>query len=178
MRYELTTIEDQILATLEANSDLSGVNIRTHVGEVNEANFQDPAFAEGFVHLLPFVFVQYQGKTIEGPDGRNSVGSLYFHKLKWRFFVGSRSLRDKKEAQRAAYPLLAAVYDSIHGKWPKSNLYTLASTLSKLEGTLITTVGFNPSSPMLAVPGDDESLIVNLPEIVVYSSDYSLRLMA
>jgi len=150
--------------------------IRTHAGEVTPRTFLDPRLLEGFVTLLPFVFIQHQGFRAS-KDKRDSAGRTYWHEVFFRYFVGARSLREKIEAQRDAYTMLAHLYDDIHGHWPKAN-YDLYDGADVLEGTSITTSEFRPLTPLLLVEGQHNRLIVNLPDIVVYQSDYSVTLLA
>ena len=172
MRYRLADIEDQIIATLKIY--LPDCQIATHVGTVSPRTFQDPALLEGFIHQLPFVFSQYQYRET---FVRDAAATTYDIRLFFRFYVGAKSLRTQQEGQRAAYDMLGTLYDALHGKWPKGT-YNLAPNLQKLEGTSITTAGFNPQGPMMLTGGRDEQLVVNLPTIVVYQTDYSLQVLA
>lgn len=178
MKYHVEDIEDQIIATLKADViGLSGVTIRTHAGEVNIRTFQDAAMMQGFVNTLPFIFVQYQGKE---PVIRDSPAAMYVMRLTFRLFTGAKSLRIKEQAQRSAYAMLRSEYDDLHGRAPLSTPQMLAGIqglTGLLSGVSITTAGFNPQSPLM-LGGADEKLIVNLPEICVYSSDYTIRLQA
>lgn len=169
MNYHTEDIEGQLIATLEANTDLSDVKmIDTHAGEITEQTFRVPEMAET-IPRPPFIFVQYQGRRSELKDSR---GSVWLHYLTWRLFIGATSLKDKRSPQLTAYAMLRAVYDSLHGKVCKSTPQTLA-TLTTLNGTAITTTNFNQHQPFFEVRGDDERLLVNMPAIVVYSSDWS-----
>ena len=178
MRYNVEDIEDQLLATL-VTAFTTGtpaaltVNIATHAGDVNPMMFQSPAYMEGFVSKLPFVFVQYNGRERTGSD---SPAQINKHRLTFRFYVGAESLRAKKEAARSAYAMLRTIYDEIHGHWIKGAV--VATGLPSLGGTTITTTGFNPLGPFIEAGGRDEMLIVNLPEIVVYQTDYTVELVA
>lgn len=174
MRYELEDIETQLISTLQADAGLASVHVRTHAGEVTALTFLDPKEQEGFVHILPFVFVQYQGKSTAQSD-KNSTALIYYHTLRFRFFVGAQTLSDKRGGQLTAYAMLRAVYDALHGKWANGNAQTRSPLLS---GTQITTSGFNPLSPMLEAGGEDERLVVNLPTICVYQTDYTVKVVA
>ena len=81
------------------------------------------------------------------------------------------------KAQRNAYDMLSAVYDSLHGKFPKASAQSLAPEVNQLDGTTITTANFNALSPLYETAGESERLIVNIPSIVVYYTDYSIRLL-
>ena len=54
-------------------------------------------------------------------------------------------------------------------KWIKS--------LPKLTGVEITSASFNGSFPFVEGASEDEKLIVNLPSIVVYQTDYMLNMV-
>lgn len=175
MRYNVEDIEDQILTTLTAHCDLTQVNIRTHTGEVNARIFLDDQAASEFIALLPFVLVQYQGKRFTTSD---TAGRMYINELTFRFYIGAQNLRSRQEGQRSAYAMLRAVFDSIHGKVPLSTPQQLTGWQQvggTLEGPAITTTNFNPQTGILAAPGLDERLIVNLPGVVVYATDYIIR---
>ena len=250
MRYKLEDIEQQIIDTLQGDTNLAGVNIRTHVGDIKLSTFLDPQSLEGFIHLLPFIFVQYQGRIYTMSDTKRET---YVHELTFRFYVGAKSLRVLREAQASAYSMLRSVFDDIHGHWIASAALSLAPNLSMLGGKLITgatnttpitvtetahgratgdgvmirdvggntaanntTVnpywpivvltpntynltgsvgngaytaggkaiaaqtasGFNWQSPFMEATGKDERLIVNLPQIVVYNTDYIVKVVA
>jgi hypothetical protein len=175
MRYRIQDIEDQIIATLQADTaNMTGVQIKSHAGEVNARTFLDPSMLEGFVTQLPFVFIQYQGKRATLSD---TVRGMYVHELRFRLYVGAQSLRVQQEAQRSCYAILGAVYDDLHGKKPNSAASQL-SVLPALSGNPITTDGFNPQTPLMEAGGEDEKLIVNLPQIKVYYTDYVIRVVA
>jgi phage gp37-like protein len=178
LRYSIANIEDQIIDTLKTDTTyLSGVNsIQTYAGEVNLRTFLDAEEMQGFIRLLPFILVSYQGRTSTKSD-RDSRGKLYIHTLTFRLFIGAKSLRVTRDASRSAYDILAAVYDDLHGKVPKSTIQGIPNNTA-LSGTTITTSEFNPLSPLLEAGGTDERLVVITPEIVVYSTDYNLKLLA
>jgi hypothetical protein len=182
MRYKISEIEDQIIATLKADSTLSTVQkIDTYAGQVAAQMFLNPEYMQGFVKLLPFILVSYQGRTSQKID-RDASGNVYIHTLTFRIFAGTTSLRSTKEAARGAYDLLASIFDGLHGKILKSTPQTLGGIASDttriLSGTAITTSEFNPQSPLFEAGGQDESIVVNLPGIVVYKSDFTIRVMA
>lgn len=173
MRYNVEDIEDQLIATLKQAAGLEGVTVDTQVSDIDPRVFQIPEYMEGFVRLLPFVLIRYQGRTAEE---RDAMAQYYTHSVKFRLYVGAQSLRVKKEGQRSAYAMLRSVYDAVHGYWPLGS--TVVSTLPRLAGESIKVAGFSAQSPMLEAGGQDEMLIVNLPSIVVYQTDYRIRLMA
>jgi phage gp37-like protein len=177
MRYRVQDIEDQIIATLEADTtNFSAAMVDTYAGQIDARMFLNPEYMQGFIKLLPFALVSYQGRTAQQWD-RDSSGKLYVHTLKFRVFVGDKSLRTTQEAARGCYNLLAGVYDDLHGKVPKSTPQFLPG-YTTLSGTAITTTEFNCLSCLLETGGTDESLVVNLPGIVVYQADFSVRLVA
>lgn len=179
MNYDLGQIEDQLLATIRAESSLKGIgNIRTHTGEISMQTFLDPAMMEGFVNQLPFIFMQYQGRALRE---RDNVAKTIVFRLSWRFYIGAKSLRTKDEAQKASYAMLASVYDAIHGKVPLTSPQKLSGWGEQtgfLTGVAITNADFNPMTGFIPADGLNERLIVNLPTIVVYQTDYYLEIPA
>jgi len=176
MRYNVENIEDQLLATLLAQSGLtSGVKLETHAGQVDRQMFFDPAYMQGLATMLPFIYLEYAGRYGK-PEDHDDSHTDYIHTLRFRFYIGAQSLRSSKEAARSGYSMLRAVYDAIHGKLP---YYSTAQVeAERLSGTRITTTGFYPCSPMFAGTGTDEALLVNTPTICIYMSEYQVRLHA
>lgn len=179
MRYSVADIEDQIVATLKADTtNFMGVNVDTLAGQVNPQMFFNPEYMQGFIRALPFAYVSYQGRTSTKAD-RDSSGRTYIHTLTFRVFVGAKSARAvSQEAVRDCYTMLAAVYDDLIGFVPYSSPQKLTGYSDVLSGKPITTSEFNPQTPFYEAGVSDESLVVNLPAIVVYKSDYSIRLVA
>ena len=169
MDYSIQDIEDQILATLDASSDLSGVPSSTHAGQINIQMFIDPKYYEGLLPRLPCIFVRYKGRTATMRDG---IGKIWAHELQWEFYVCSQSLRATKESQRDCYTMLGAIFDAIAGKWCKAT--TVSSQLLQLNGTQIANAYFREMSSFLEVGGQDEKLIIQLPVISVYSTSYKV----
>jgi phage gp37-like protein len=177
MRYKVSEIEDQIIATLEADTtNFSSVAVDTYAGQVSPEMFFDPEYMQGFVRLLPFCYVSYQGRVGEKAN-RDSSGKTYIHTLTFRIFTGAKSLRKTEEAVRSAYDMLAACFDDLHGKVPYMTSQLLPG-YTAMSGTAISTSEFNPLSPLYETGGQDEILIVNLPGIVIFQSDYAIRLLA
>ena len=172
MRYSLGDIEKQIESTLKDVPSNEGVLIAPHAGEINLSTFTDATKQEGFIHMLPLIMYQYQGKRRFTTD---STKKLNVHELRYRFFVGAESLRLLDEAKRNAYDLLATVYDSIHGHWLNTD-QPLDRNLPFLAGDVM--AGVNAISPFMETEGEDERLMVNLPHIVVYYTDYIVRVIA
>jgi glycogen debranching enzyme len=180
MRYSVADLEDQILATIKADTtNFSGLKtLRTYAGEINWQTFQNPQKMQGFILLLPFVLVSYQGRTTQRTSSRSSTGDLYIHDVNFRIYVGDTNARQLQEAQRGAYNLLAAVYDDLHGTMPYSNPQRNPGITRILSGTAITTSEFNPQSTLLESGGEDERLVVSDAGICVYRTDYTIRMMA
>ncbi len=175
MRYNIEDIEDQLLATLAASSALSGVNRETHAGQIDQQMFLDPAYLGGLVTRLPFVYVQYLGRTTSERD-MDTLTVDQEHTVRFRFYIGAQSLRARKESQRSAYAMLRAVFDAIHGKVP--NPSPAIAGVTTLSGTAITTTGFRPMSVFAPAGGIDEQLIALDKNICIYQTDYSVRLLA
>ena len=123
MRYSIADIETQLIATLLENDDygteslqaevvaaagteLAGVVIRTHEGEINQATIGSSQLMDGIIKRVPFIFVQYLGRIGEP---RDAAKTKYIHTLHFRIYVGARSLRLKREAQLTCYSMLASV---------------------------------------------------------------------
>lgn len=175
MDYRVEDIEDQIIATLQAQANLNDVEIVSHAGEVNINLFLDPQYYEGLVKRLPFIFVRYSGREALGQGNRSSTGVINNHILEFTLYIGAKSLRSKQESQRACYGMLRETYDALVGKYPNSN-QSLASTIAILNGNKITTTNFRALSGMLESGGKDERLVIELPRIAVYQTSYKIQL--
>jgi len=58
MRYKIAEIEDQIIATLQNDSDVfSETLVDTFAGQISPQIFLNPEYMQGFVKLLPFCLV-------------------------------------------------------------------------------------------------------------------------
>jgi hypothetical protein len=175
MRYKISEIEDQLIATLRADTtNLMGVNVDTFAGQVSSQMFYNPEYMQSFLKILPFCLVSYQGRVGNRVD---SAGKDYEHLLTFRFFVGSQSLRSTQEAVRGCYDILAALYDDVHAKIVLTSPQQL-STYTALSGTALSSSGVHPLSPFFEAGGQDERIVVNVPGIVVFSTDYTLRILA
>lgn len=176
MRYKISEIEDQILATLQADTtNFSTVNVRTFAGQINPQMFFNSEYMQGAVQLLPFTLISYQGRS-NAKDKRDSSGKTRIHKLRFRLYNGAQSGRATKEAARNCYDMMAACFDDLQSKVPVTSPQQL-SGYTALSGTALTS-GAVILGPLTSVEGDDETLVVNLPAIVVYGSDYTLELVA
>ena len=175
MRYKVAELEDQIIATLKADTtNFGGVNVNTFAGQVNPMMFSNPEYMQGFLDLLPFALVSYQGRTARA---RDSSGKVYLHTVTFRIFVGAMSARTIKEAARSCYDMLAAVYDDLHGKVPRMTTQKLP-TYTELSGNVLTSVEATPQGPLAETQGTDEQLVISIPQIVVYRSDYQIGMVA
>jgi hypothetical protein len=177
MRYSIADIEDQIIATIKADTtNFSGVMVDTFAGQINSRMFFDPEYMQGFVQLLPFCLVSYQGRVGAKAD-RDSSGKTYVHTLTFRIYTGAQSLRASKESARASYTMLAALFDDLHAKVPAVSTRQLQG-YDELSGTDISTSEFTVLSPLYETGGQDENIVVNLPGIVCYATDFQIRLVA
>lgn len=174
MNYNISDIEDQIVSTLKANSDLDGADVRTHAGDINVNLVLHPEYWEGLIPRLPFVYLRYQGRTGRMVD---DIGLAWEHILQFQLYVGASSLRSKQESQRSCYSMLASIFDSIAGYWPYSTAQVLPSGMQVLSGTQITVANFQALTPLREVGGQDEKLIIELPKIAVYSTSYDIMLV-
>ena len=193
MRYNVEDIENQILATLIGGGEefivdisqvdlgvlgkeggLTGVLIKTHYGEITDATFLRPSLDEGFLKMLPFIMLQYQGRRVVIKD---SPHFQYVHELRWRLFVGAKSLRLRREGQLTAYAILRSIYDLLHGKVCASN-QKWADDFVRLDGDPIDGDDFNELTPLIEPEGQDEKVMVNLPGIVVSRTDYVMEVLA
>ncbi len=149
----------------------------THAGEISSTTFMIPELMEGFVRRIPLILVQYQGRTT-GKGDSDSTASIYTHTLIFRLYAGAESLRSGQEAARGAYDLLEIVYDRLHGRIPLMASNQVNPNMPLLEGVPISTSEFNPLSPLMETGGADEKLVVNLPDIKVYQSDFKIKVIA
>lgn len=177
MRYKVSEIEDQIIATLQADAtNFADVFVNTYAGQVSAQMFQNAEYMQGFLRLLPFCLVAYQGRVGTKAD-RDSSAKTYIHTLTFRIFTGAKSARSTQDAARNCYDMLAAVFDNLHAKVPKMASPALPG-YTEMSGTNVSSSEFNPLSALYETGGQDEVLVVNLPGIVVYRSDYSIKLLA
>lgn len=174
MRFDRSQIEDQIIATLLANSDIDQYNVQvtTHVGDINPATFLDKVQTEGFIKKLPAIYVQYQGKRKVTAD---STKKTVYYNLRWRFYVCTQSLRGARGSQLSAYRLLNAVYDALHGKIPNA-VDNASYVVDKLSGDAIQTP-FTATKPLETPDGEDEKLLVIIPGVVVYQTDFVCQIL-
>jgi hypothetical protein len=99
VRYKVSEIEDQILATLKADTtNLSGLKtLETYAGQVSPEMFFDPEYMQGFVALLPFMLVAYQGEPARRSIGIQAERQEYI-------YSNSRSTRDHSHGERSRKP--------------------------------------------------------------------------
>ncbi len=174
MRYHLEQIEDQILATLQAEPTLARVNVCVHTGLISDELRKSEILQQECIANMPFVFLEYRGTQFVAHDEQRR---LYVDEIHFRLYIGVSSLREKPESQRSAYAILRSVYDSLHGKVPCSDPQQLG-TYPVLAGEPITTAGFSPQSALRKAPGLHESLVVNQSRFIIYATDYTIRLLA
>jgi phage gp37-like protein len=99
----LAQIEDLIIATLK--EDLPGVHVDTRSTSLSEDGLRS------VLTLAPFVLIEYNGGN---PVMEVNVGSAGT-KVGFNLFVGAKSLRSKKEAQRGSYGMLSQIRESLDG---------------------------------------------------------------
>ena len=179
VNYRVEDIEDQIIATLQLDDALNTVDIRTHAGEINAGTFLNEITIEEIRQSIPFILIQYQGREWMNADETRQVNRF---RLKYRIYVGASSMRTKQEGQRSAYGILGAIYDDIQGSVPYSvpqKLEGITGVTGKiLAGIAITDVDFSPMTVLRIAPGQDERIMVNMPDLVVYSTDYAIDVNA
>ena len=175
MQYVIGDMINQMTATLKDDSVFSGMTVRRHAGEVNIMLFRDPTYWRDMLAVAPFVLVKYQGREAVRGDGD---GGIWYHTLTFSAYVATRSeaLKSGIESSEAAEILLAKMFDLWHGKMFLSN-QTWAPGIPILSGTQITTTGFNQQQPLFESGGQDERLIMALPEITLYETKYNVRMV-
>jgi hypothetical protein len=99
------------------------------------------------------------------------------HQLEFGLYVGTKSLKNKDEATEEAEVYLAKIFDLLHGRMYNSQ-QTFADNIPRLSGIQITTTGFNQIQPLFEAGGQDERLIMALPEITLYETRYTVKLLA
>lgn len=162
--------------TLKADSVFADVNVKRHAGEVNILMFNNPAYWQGLISLLPFVLVKYQGRT--GVNVPNTIKTLYQHEVEFKAYVATTStaLESGNEAIASAEILLARIFDLWSGRMFYST-NSFASNILVLNSTnQITTAGFKQFRPLMESGGQDEKLVMMLPEITLYETRYNARL--
>ncbi len=174
MNYLIEELEDQIIATLEADTNLATVNVRTYAGELSGLFFEDASRLQGLITQLPFIFIEYNGKSV---TTKSANFQTIIHKPVFRFYVGAQSLRMTQESARSCYSILRYLFDDINAKFFN---YTGAAGLAasnKLGGTAMSLGGYQQQQPLKEV-GDSERTLFILPRIAVYVTDYDCQLLA
>jgi hypothetical protein len=177
MQYVIKDLIGQMIDTLQKDSAFADVNVRRHVGEVNILMFQNPAYWSGMIEKIPFVLIKYNGRSsVNQPSARKNV---WLHELEFGVYVGTKSmaLDNKEEAGVEAEVLLAKIFDLWTGKMFYST-QTFASPITYMSGAQITTSGFNQFRCLEEAGGQCERLIMSLPEVVLYETKYTCRLLA
>jgi hypothetical protein len=179
MHYKISEIEDQILATIAADTTNFGAGtlkkLDTFAGQINPQMFFNPEYMQGALALLPFVLVSYQGRTTIRADW-DASGKTRIHKPRFRIYTGAQSRRATKDAARGAYDYISALYDDLNAKVPVTSPQQLPG-YTPMSGNALT-AGAVIQGPLYSIEGADESIVVNLPSIIVYSSDYELKILA
>ena len=177
MIYKIADIEDQIIATLQADTgNFSGVRVDTYAGQVSAQMFQNPEFMQGMIQILPFCLISYQGRTSQKML-EDSSGKTHIHTLRFRLYIGAKSTRSTKEAVRGCYPIMSASFEAIHSHCPATQApQEFSGVYDTLSGTPLA-AGNHIFSVIESEPNSEE-LIVNIPGIVCYRSDYTLKLLA
>jgi len=174
MQYVVKDLIGQLVDTLKADSVFTDVAVARHVGEVNILLFQNPAYWEGMIKKIPFVLVKYNGRIGTPVDTSKTV---YYHDLEFSAYVAAKSLKSKEDATEEAEVYLARIFDLWHGRMFYAQ-QTWASNVPLLGGTQITTSGFNQQRSLVESGGQDERMIMTLPEITLYETKYTARLLA
>lgn len=147
MRYKIEEIEKQIIDHLYANVTVSGVLVKTHAGEVNPISLMNEETVNGYIQMLPFIFIHYLNrKTYWADDNRH----IKIHDLTFRFYVAQRSLPTGRDGQIGCYELLRQINDAISGKL-LMNYQTFADSLWRLSGWTISDVQTSGSDTIITV---------------------------
>jgi len=174
MQYVIKDLIGQLIDTLRTDSVVKQIpTIRRHCGEVNILLFTNPTYWEGLIGKVPFIFVKYNGRT-SAP--MNTTKTAFLHEVEFSAYVGTKSLKDKESAIEEAEVYLAKIFDLWHGKMFYSQ-QSFASVIPILSGVQITTSGFNQQRSLLQAGGQDERLIMALPEITLYETKYNARFL-
>ena len=177
MNYIINDLIGQLIDTLKADPIFADpMTVSRHKGEVNLLMFNNPAYWEGLERKLPFVFIRYTGRNAV-TGGKDVIGGIWTHELNFSAYVGTKSEKSQDDAMQEAEIYLAAIFDDWHGRVFKSQ-QTWASNIPVLSGVQIATTGFKQMSPLFEAGGQDERLIFTLPEITIYETKYSTRLLA
>lgn len=174
MNYVTSDLMNQMLDTLRANDLFKGVTVARHSGEVNILMFTNPAYHEGLIKKLPFVLLKYAGREA---IKRDSPLNLWEHDITFTAYVGAKSLKLKDDATEECETYLAKIFDLWNTKYFYSQ-QSWATGAGILSGTQITTTGFRQLSPLMEAGGQDETVIVTLPEITLYQTSYKVRMLA
>ena len=175
MQYVIKELIAQMVYTLKADSAFDGFTVRRHAGEVNILMFQSPEYWRAMISHVPFVFVKYQGKIGTPMD---ALKGAWTHEVVFSAYVGTKSLslESGTESAESAETVLAKIFDLWHGRAFYSQ-QTWASNIPVLSGTQITTSGFKQLRVLQENGGQDERLMIMLPEITIYETQYNARFL-
>jgi hypothetical protein len=173
MQYVIKDLIGQLIDTLKKDSVFQSVQVARHCGEVNIMMFNNPEYWGGLVKKIPFVLIKYNGRM---GTPLNTTKTAFMHEVEFGAYVGTKSMKDKESAIEEAEVYLAKIFDLWHGKmfygtktWPTG--------ISSLDGVQITTSGFNQHRMLIESGGQDERLIMALPEITLYETKYNARFL-
>ena len=99
----LAQIEDLLIATLK--EDIPGVFVDTRSTSLSEENLRNA------LTLAPCILIEYNGGNPVAELNSGSLGT----RVTFNLFVGAKSLRSKKEAQRGSYEMLSHIRASLDG---------------------------------------------------------------
>ena len=173
MNYVLKDLIGQIVDTIQQDTLFKDVRVARHTGEVNPLLFTNPTYWEGLTQKIPFVLVRYISRI----GSTDSSGSAWLHEIKFGIYVATVSLKSKDEAVEEAETYLAKIFDLLHGAVFYSQQSWAAGT-KILSGVQITTSGFCQNQNLFEAQGEDEKLIMALPEITLFESRYTASVWA
>ena len=173
MQYVIKDLIGQLIDTLKKDALFQNVQIARHCGEVNIMMFNNPEYWGGLVKKIPFVLIKYNGR-IGTP--LNTVKSAFIHEVEFGAYVGTKSMKDKELAIEEAEVYLAKIFDLWHGRMFYCQK-TWVTEIPSLSGVQITTSGFNQQRSLVEAGGQDERLIMALPELTLFETKYNARLL-
>ncbi len=100
----LAEIEDLLIDAL--SGELPGVRVETRTVSLSEEEMRKS------LTLAPFVLIEYNGGNPAAGTNSGSTGT----RLGFNLFVGAKSLRSRKEAQRGSYQMLSTIRETLDGQ--------------------------------------------------------------
>jgi len=193
MRLKIEDLEDQIIATLAGGGEeftvdeslsegqdqvdlgvlgktegLEGVLIKTLTSELNILNMTQTEFNEGYIRRMPFVLINFAGLQ---PLQTDSPKKSYQVQVRFRLYIGCKSVRFRREAQLQAYFLQRRIFDLLNDKVWKADV-RFAPEFERMDGVAITESGFNGWTPLMLANTPQMVVVVNLPGAVVYKMEF------